>query len=217
MPGDPPCHFYVQLVQPAPAKIAKNLQKIQSFKKIFKKKNQKILQKTFFSIFPKWHYFNFAISILVFVAIKMHLLKRHLRRYLYFIFIQKLFQWCIPCRQRVFIGYRLFKLMIDQSELTFNDAILDLKNRKPLFSNFTIFCEISNEKTHKAKVFLLNVWNSFANKLLKCWNFAKLVFYILLSCQMSHAVLPRLDLTVWLTAVWLFDSHLNRIYRGKLM
>jgi len=58
--------------------------------------------------------------------------------------------------------------MIDQSELTFNDAILDLKNRKPLFSNFTIFCEISNEKTHKAKVFLLNVWNSFANELLKC-------------------------------------------------
>ena len=46
MPGDPPCHFYVQLVQPAPAKIAKNLQKIQSFKKNIQK-NQKILQKTF--------------------------------------------------------------------------------------------------------------------------------------------------------------------------
>jgi len=39
MPGDPPCHFYVQLVQPAPAKkIAKNLQKIQSFKKKYSKK-----------------------------------------------------------------------------------------------------------------------------------------------------------------------------------
>lgn len=59
MPGDPPCHFYVQLVQPAPAKIAKNLQKIQSFKKIFKKKNQKILQKTFF--FPFFQ--NGTISI----------------------------------------------------------------------------------------------------------------------------------------------------------
>jgi len=37
MPGDPPCHFYVQLVQPTPAKIAKNLQKIQSFKKNIQK------------------------------------------------------------------------------------------------------------------------------------------------------------------------------------
>jgi len=59
MPGDPPCHFYVQLVQPAPAKIAKNLQKIQSFKKIFKKKNQKILQKTFFFHFSKMALFQF--------------------------------------------------------------------------------------------------------------------------------------------------------------
>lgn len=216
MPGDPPCHFYVQLVQPAPAKIAKNLQKIQSFKKIFKKTKKSF--KKLFSIFPKWHYFNFAISILVFVAIKMHLLKRYLRRYLYFIFIQKLFQWCIPCRQRVFIGYRLFKLMIDQSELTFNDAILHLKSRKPpFFLILPFFAKFQMKKTHKAKVFLLNVWNSFANELLKCWNFAKLVFYILLSCQLSHAVWPRLDLTVWLTAVWLFDSHLSRIYRGKLM
>jgi len=48
MPGDPPCHFYVQLVQPTPAKIAKNLQKIQSFKKIFKK--PKNPSKNFFSI-----------------------------------------------------------------------------------------------------------------------------------------------------------------------
>jgi len=57
MPGDPPCHFYVQLVQPAPAKIAKNLQKIQSFKKNIQK-NQKILQKTFFPFFQ-----NGTISI----------------------------------------------------------------------------------------------------------------------------------------------------------
>ena len=49
MPGDPPCPFYVQLVQPAPAKIAKNLQKIQSFKKIFKKK-PKNPSKNFFSL-----------------------------------------------------------------------------------------------------------------------------------------------------------------------
>ena len=57
MPGDPPCHFYVQLVQPAPAKIAKNLQKIQSFKKNIQK-NQKILQKTFFH-FSKMALFQF--------------------------------------------------------------------------------------------------------------------------------------------------------------
>ena len=46
MPGDPPCHFYVQLVQPTPAKIAKNLQKNSKFQKNIQK-NQKILQKTF--------------------------------------------------------------------------------------------------------------------------------------------------------------------------
>jgi len=168
MPGDPPCHFYVQLVQPAPAKIAKNLQKIQSFKKIFKKK-PKNPSKNFFSIFPKWHYFNFAISILVFVAIKMHLLKRHLRRYLYFIFIQKLFQWCIPCRQRVFIGYRLFKLMIDQSELTFNDAILDLKNRKPPFFKFYnfFFAKIQMKKLIKQKY---SFWTCGIHLQMSFWN-----------------------------------------------
>ena len=58
MPGDPPCHFYVQLVQPAPAKIAKNLQKIQSFKKIFKKKTKKSFKKLFFH-FSKMALFQF--------------------------------------------------------------------------------------------------------------------------------------------------------------
>jgi len=57
MPGDPPCHFYVQLVQPAPAKIAKNLQKIQSFKKIFKK-TKKSFKKLFFH-FSKMALFQF--------------------------------------------------------------------------------------------------------------------------------------------------------------
>ena len=47
MPGYPPRHFYVQFIQHAPAKIAKNLQKIQSFKKIFKK-----TKKSFKKLFP---------------------------------------------------------------------------------------------------------------------------------------------------------------------
>ena len=200
-----------------PRKNCKKSTKNSKFQKKYSKK-PKNPSKNFFSIFPKWHYFNFAISILVFVAIKMHLLKRYLCRYLYFIFIQK------NCFNDVSLAVREFSLAIDFSSwwLT-NQNWLSMilsstwKIESHFFSNFTIFCEISNEKTHKAKVFLLNVWNSFANELLKCWNFAKLVFYILLSCQMSHAVLPRLDLTVWLTAVWLFDSHLNRNNRGKLM
>ena len=134
-----------------PRKNCKKSTKNSKFQKKYSKK-PKNPSKNFFSIFPKWHYFNFAISILVFVAIKMHLLKWYLRRYLYFIFIQKLFQWCIPCRQRVFIGYRLFKLMIDQSELTFNDFILHLKSQKPpFFSNFTIFAKFRMKKLIKQK------------------------------------------------------------------
>lgn len=58
MPGDPPCHFYVQLVQPAPAKIAKNLQKIQSFKKKIFKKTKKSFKKLFFH-FSKMALFQF--------------------------------------------------------------------------------------------------------------------------------------------------------------
>jgi len=38
MPGDPPCHFYVQLVQPAPAK---KLQKIYKKFKVSKKYSKK--------------------------------------------------------------------------------------------------------------------------------------------------------------------------------
>ena len=142
--------FMFNLFSPPPQKLQKIYKKFKVSKKIFKKTKKSF--KKLFSIFPKWHYFNFAISILVFVAIKMHLLKWYLRRYLYFIFIQKLFQWCIPCRQRVFIGYRLFKLMIDQSELTFNDFILHLKSQKPpFFSNFTIFAKFRMKKLIKQK------------------------------------------------------------------
>jgi len=195
-----------------PRKNCKKSTKNSKFQKKIFKKTKKSFKKLFFSIFPKWHYFNFAISILVFVAIKMHLLKRYLRRYLYFIFIQKLFQWCIPCRQRVFIGYRLFKLMIDQSELTFNDAILHLKSRKPpFFLILPFFCEISNEKKLIKQKY--SFWTCGIHLQMSFWNVEisqSLFFYILLSCQMSHMVWPRLDLTVWLTAVWLFDSHFNR-------
>jgi hypothetical protein len=56
-----------------------------------------------------------------------------------------------PLPESIFIGYRLFKLMIDQSELTFHIAILDLKNRKPLFFLISLFCEISNLKNSESK------------------------------------------------------------------
>jgi len=63
--------------------------------------------------------------------------------------------------------------LIDQSGLIVSST---RKIESLIFSNFTIFREISNEKTHRANVFFLNVWNSFANELLKCWNLANLVF-----------------------------------------
>jgi len=128
------------------------------------------------------------------------------------------------CFNDVSLAVREFSLAIDFSSwwLT-NQNWLSMilsstwKVESHHFFYFHHFCEISNEKTYKAKVFFLNVWNSFANELWKCWNFAELVFCILLSCQMSHVVWPRLDLTIWLNAIWLFDSHLNGSYRGKLM
>jgi len=114
-----------------PRKNCKKSTKNSKFQKNIQKK-PKNPSKNFFSIFPEWHYFNFAISISVFVAIKIHLLKRHFRRYLYFIFIQKTVSMMYPLPSESF-HWRLNFQNDDLSELTFNDVILILKIRMPHF------------------------------------------------------------------------------------
>jgi len=132
----------------------------------------------------------------------MHLLKRYLRRYLYFLY-SKTVSMMYPLPSESFHWLSTFQADDWPIRTDFHWCYPRLeKSKATIFSNFTTFCEISNDKTHKAKVFLLNVWNSFANVLLKCWNFAKLVFiscfhvkWVMRFSRFDHLV--NRDLTLW--------------------
>lgn len=111
-----------------------------------------------------------------------------------------------PLPESIFIDYRLFKLMIDQSKLTFHIAILDLKNRKPLFFLFHFFAKFQIWKILKAKIFSLNVWNFFANELFKMLKFRNnLVFKFCFRAKWVTCFYSRFHRLVK-PALWFFDD-----------